>query len=61
MSFLYSFMSLILIILALGIPIIVTILLLKYFNKHPKTSHDYLLEKIRELEDRIKILEDNFS
>lgn len=52
-------MSLILIILALGIPVIVTILLLRYFNKYPKTNQDYLLEKIRELENRIKILEDN--
>lgn len=61
MSFLYSIMSLILIILALGIPIAITILLLRHFNKHPRTDEDYLLEKIRELENRIEILEDNFD
>lgn len=59
LSFLYSFMSLILIILALGIPIIITILLLKHFSKQPSTEQDYLLEKIRELESRIKALEDS--
>ncbi len=60
MSFLYPLMSLILIILALGIPIIVTILLLRHFNRYPKTNQDYLLEKIRELENRIRVLEDKF-
>ncbi|MFW5649705.1 MAG: hypothetical protein ACOCG5_11525 [Candidatus Alkaliphilus sp. MAG34] len=61
MSFLYSFMSLVLVIFVLVVPVIITILLLKHFNKHPKTDQDYLLEKIRELENRIENLEDNFS
>lgn len=58
-SFIYSFMSLILIILALGIPIVITVLLLKHFSKQPSTEQDYLLEKIRELEGRIESLEEN--
>ncbi|MBU5677169.1 hypothetical protein KQI88_12175 [Alkaliphilus sp. MSJ-5] len=58
MSFLYSFMSLILIAIALGIPVVITILLLRRFGKAPSSHEDYLLEKIRELEGRIKALED---
>jgi len=54
-------MSLVLVIFVLVVPVIITILLLKHFNKHPKTDQDYLLEKIRELENRIENLEDNFS
>ena len=58
LSFLYSFMSLILIAIALGIPVVITILLLRRFGKAPSSHEDYLLEKIRELEGRIKALED---
>lgn len=58
MSFLYSIMSIVLIVVALGIPIVITVLLLKHFGKQPNTNQDYLLEKIRELESRIKALED---
>ncbi len=58
LSFLYSFMSLILIAIALGIPVVITILLLRRFSKGPSSHEDYLLEKIRELEGRIKALED---
>lgn len=58
LSFLYSFMSLILIAIALGIPVVITILLLRHFSKGPSSHEDYLLEKIRELEGRIKALED---
>lgn len=61
MSILYSIMSLILIIIALGVPIIITILLFRHFNKEPRTNQDYLLEKIRELESRIETLEDYIS
>lgn len=51
-------MSLILIAIALGIPVVITILLLRHFSKGPSSHEDYLLEKIRELEGRIKALED---
>ncbi|QUH20085.1 hypothetical protein [Alkaliphilus sp. B6464] len=51
-------MSLILIAIALGIPVVITILLLRRFSKEPSSHEDYLLEKIRELEGRIKALED---
>jgi len=51
-------MSLILIAIALGIPVVITILLLRRFSKGPSSHEDYLLEKIRELEGRIKALED---
>jgi len=51
-------MNLILIFVALGVPIVITILLLKRFGKQPNSHEDYLLEKIRELENRIKVLED---
>lgn len=52
-------MSILLIIIALGLPILITILLLKRFGKQPNSNEDYLLEKIRELEGRIKALEDD--
>jgi len=51
-------MNLILILAAMGVPIVITILLLKRFGKQTNSHEDYLLEKIRELENRIKILED---
>ena len=57
MSFIYSIMSLILIIIAIGLPLVITIILLKRFGKGPNSHEDYLLEKIRELESRIKALE----
>jgi len=41
----------------MAIPILITILLLKRFRKQPNSNEDYLLEKIRELENRIKALE----
>jgi len=44
--------------IVLGIPVVITILLLKRFGKQPNSHEDYLLEKIRDLENRIKILED---
>ncbi len=58
LSFLYPLMSIILIIIALGIPIVITILLLRRFSTKSNSHEDYLLEKIRELENRIKALED---
>lgn len=58
MSFIYSIMSLVLVIIAIGLPVIITILLLKRVGRGPNSNEDYLLEKIRELEARIKVLED---
>lgn len=40
----------------MGVPIIITIILLKRFGKD-KNNEDYLLDKIRELERRIDELE----
>jgi len=51
-------MSLVLVIIVLGLPVIITMFLLKRFGKQPNNNEDYLLEKIRELERRIKELED---
>lgn len=57
MSFLYQFLNLTLIFIALGVPIVIAVILLKRFGKEPNSNEDYLLEKIRELENRIKALE----
>ena len=57
MSILFQLMNLILIFLLLGVPVVITILLLKHFGKS-KSKEDYLLEKINELERRIEVLED---
>ncbi len=51
-------MSILLVIICLGLPIIITIILLKRFGKAPNNNEDYLLEKIRSLEARIKALEE---
>lgn len=51
-------MSLVVLIIALGVPIIITILLIRHFGKKPNLHEDYLLEKIRELEARVEVLEE---
>jgi len=56
MSILFQLMNLILIFLLLGVPVVITVLLLKHFGKN-KSKEDYLLEKINELERRIEALE----
>lgn len=55
---LYQIFNLILIIALLGVPIVITVLLLQYFGKNKNVSdEDFLIEKIRELERRIEALE----
>lgn len=57
-SILFQLLNLFLVILLLGIPVVITVLLLRHFGKN-KGKDDYLLEKIRELESRIEKLEGN--
>jgi hypothetical protein len=56
-SILLQLFNLALIIMMLGAPVVITILLLKHFGNN-KGREENLLEKIRDLESRIKKLED---
>ncbi|WP_041720414.1 hypothetical protein [Alkaliphilus metalliredigens] len=56
MGILYQLLSLVLIVLMLGVPIVITVLVIRHFGK--KESHNELvLNKIIELEKRIEELE----
>ncbi|SET28062.1 hypothetical protein SAMN05660297_01896 [Natronincola peptidivorans] len=58
---LYQFFNLILIIVLFAAPIALTVILLRHFGKSKNTvdSEEYLIEKIRDLEKRIEVLEEN--
>jgi len=60
LSIVYAVVSILLVILCLGVPAIATVFFFKRFGKAPRSNEDYLLEKIRDLENRIKKLEDEF-
>ncbi len=49
--------NVLLICLLLGVPVVITVLLLRHFGKG-RGKEDYLVEKIRELEERIRDLEE---
>ncbi|GAB6086557.1 hypothetical protein [Alkaliphilus crotonatoxidans] len=57
MSFLYQGVNLLIVLILLGIPVVVTLLLFKRFQNQPQEETG-LQEKIKELEDRIRQLED---
>lgn len=57
MTILFQLLNFALIILMLGVPVVITILLLRHFGKN-KGREEYLIEKIRDLENRIKDLEE---
>lgn len=57
MSFLYQGVNLLIILILLGIPVVATLLLFKRFQNQPQEETG-LQEKIKELEDRIRQLED---
>lgn len=57
---LFQFFNLILVVALLTVPVIITVLLLRHYsNKEQPTikNEDYLIQKIRELENRIEELE----
>ncbi|SNR98685.1 hypothetical protein SAMN05446037_1002243 [Anaerovirgula multivorans] len=58
-STLYQFFNLILIVVLLAVPIVITVLLLRHFGKTKSSieGEEFLIEKIRELERRIEVLE----
>ncbi len=57
LSVFLQLINVLLICLLLGVPVVITVLLLRHFGKG-KGKEDYLLEKIRELEERIRTLEE---
>ncbi|MDR5658703.1 hypothetical protein RH915_04295 [Serpentinicella sp. ANB-PHB4] len=62
MSILFNqILSLILVLALLGVPVVITVLLLRHFSKNsPEAAvdkDDYIIQKIRELEQRIEELE----
>ena len=57
MSCLYQGVNLLIVLILLGIPVVVTLLLFKRFQNQPQEETG-LQEKIKELEDRIRQLED---
>lgn len=62
MTFAFQFFNLILVIVLLMVPVIITILLLKYFNRKNTDlqSEEFLIQKIRDLEERIQELENKY-
>ena len=62
MTFAFQFFNLILVIVLLMVPVIITILLLKYFNRKNTDlqSEEFLIQKIRNLEERIQELENKY-
>jgi len=58
---LFQFFNLILVLALLTVPVIITVLLLKHFSNKEKPTiqhEDYIIQKIRELENRIEKLEE---
>ena len=62
MTFAFQFFNLILVIVLLMVPVIITILLLRYFNRKNTDlqNEEFLIQKIRELEERIQELENKY-
>lgn len=56
MTLWFQLLNSLIILALLGAPVVITILLLKRFGK-TRNNEDYLLEKIRELEGKMKELE----
>ncbi len=64
MQFFYQIMNLILVVCLLGVPIIVTVLLLRHFSGKKTDdvdSTDFLIRKINELEERVQELENRLD
>ncbi|KAB3530263.1 hypothetical protein [Alkaliphilus serpentinus] len=55
MSTIYQFLSILVVLLLMGVPVIITVLLLKYFGR--STPKDELLRRIVKLEKRVEELE----
>ncbi|KAB3537716.1 hypothetical protein F8154_02590 [Alkaliphilus pronyensis] len=54
----FQFMNLFIVILLMGVPVVVTVLLLRYFSKKASYGDEnFMIQKIRELEKRIEELE----
>ena len=62
MTFAFQSFNLILVIVLLMVPVIITILLLRYFNRKNTDlqNEEFLIQKIRELEERIQELENKY-
>jgi len=56
----YQVMNLLLVLVLLGAPVLITVLLLRHFNRKEKTieMEARLTERIRELEERVRRLEE---
>ncbi|NLM03644.1 MAG: hypothetical protein GX214_01310 [Clostridiales bacterium] len=62
-GFLFQILNLILMLTLLIVPIVVTFLLLRHFSKKGSITHEgheFLISKIRELEERIEELENRY-
>ncbi|SFH58177.1 hypothetical protein SAMN05192551_101634 [Tindallia magadiensis] len=58
--FFYQILNLLLVLILFGIPVIITIMVLRHVNKkdNQKEREAKILEKIKELEERIEQLEE---